>query len=79
MKHTANMPLCRAARLVLRIELPLILLYTVGFLVSYLCARAKAPAIALHYFAPLLGYLYVPPLLSAFSALLIQRLHIPDV
>ncbi|MBQ7335935.1 MAG: hypothetical protein IJW92_05645 [Clostridia bacterium] len=68
---------CRAARLILHIELPLLLLSAVIFLLSYLQQREINPAYAISYYSSTVGYLFFPAVITAFSVLLVERLEMP--
>ncbi len=75
-KYNKYLP-CRTARILLHIEMPLILLNSVIFLLSFLCDRAKNAAFALHHYPPLVQYLFFPIVITLFSVLLIERLDQP--
>ena len=74
MKKRSIHPPSRLSRLLLHIELPLTVLYAVVFLISYLIAAEESPIRAIMYYRPLLSYLLMPAMISAFSVLLVERL-----
>ena len=76
-KHRFRHP-CRAARIILHIELPLCVLYAVIFLISYLIAAEANLAYALVYYRPLLVTLLYPVMITAFSILLVERLSLKE-
>jgi len=69
---------CRAARIILHIELPLTVLYAVVFLISYLMAAEANFAYAIVYYRPLLVTLLYPVMITAFSILLVERLALKE-
>ena len=75
MRYSPSKQLGRAARLILHIEMPLMLLSAVIFLVSYLCCRDSAPAYAVLHYPPLVVYLFEPMIITAFSVLLAERME----
>ena len=74
MKKRSIHPPSRLSRLLLHIELPLTVLYAVVFLISYLIAAEESPIRAIMYYRPLLSYLLLPVMISAFSVLLVEHL-----
>ena len=74
MKKISIHPPSRLSRLLLHIELPLTVLYAVVFLISYLIAAEESPIRAIMYYRPLLSYLLLPVMISAFSVLLVEHL-----
>ena len=70
-----QLPLGKYSRMILHIELPITLGYAILFLLSYLKQRTTAPVQAAKEYAPLVPYLLVPLMITAFSVLLIERLE----
>ncbi len=77
MKHTSLSPR-RAIRLLLQIEMPLTLIWSVAFLIVYLYEREQNLALAATQYPPLVIYLFLSIAITAFSVLLLQRLSIPE-
>ena len=78
MKLSNVRPLGKYSRMILHIELPLNLGGALFFLFSYLQKRVEAPVFAFHYYAPLVGYLLFPFIITAFSVLLVERLEMQN-
>ena len=74
MKKISIHPPSRLSRLLLHIELPLTVLYAIVFLISYLIAAEESPIRAIMHYRPLLSYLLMPAMISAFSVLLVEHL-----
>ena len=72
-KSVLRLP-CRLSRMILHIELPLTVLLSLTFLISYLQAREADLGYALYRYPPLVGYLLYPLVITSFSVLLIERL-----
>ena len=70
-----NYTLGRYSRIILHIEMPLILLASLVFLISYLIARETDPIYANLHYPSMVVYLFYPIVITAFSILLVERLE----
>ncbi len=64
--------LCKSARLLLRIQMHVILLFTVAFAVSYLQARALDPVLANSVYPTLMEYIFAAFLITECSVIIVQ-------
>ncbi|MBQ8310371.1 MAG: hypothetical protein IJX80_05090 [Clostridia bacterium] len=65
----------RVSQILLQIEAPIILLYAIVYLISYMIAWETDPTYAIIHYHPYITYLPYPAIITAFSVLLIERLQ----
>lgn len=74
-KKITNYTPGKYSRAILHIEMPLIVLASLVFLISYLIARETDPIYANIHYPSMVVYLFYPIVITAFSILLVERLE----